>query len=185
MTFLAAHQNWQLRLRSWRGFSTVLTNLFSLLIPRTIESSGRIHPRNLAFLSAFNKVRDEVIGHRAPAIFGEAFFAAVIKPHAEHCMAGHEVRYQDWFEFPAHGKRYMDVTYSPYACQCQFQPVYLHHRDWFFRPSRLSFIRLSIPAIGAIVIAAGSMLDHELPPTLLGEKAPTACSMIFTRMKKW
>jgi len=69
---------------------------------------------NDAYLNAFGKARDEVIGHSGFEIFGKRFFETVIKSNAERCIAGHEVHYSEWFEFPDSGRRYMDVAYSPY-----------------------------------------------------------------------
>ncbi|MDA3897465.1 MAG: GAF domain-containing protein [Desulfobacteraceae bacterium] len=69
---------------------------------------------NGAYLQAFAKTPDEMIGRTVTDVFGEAFFSTVVRPRAERCMAGEDIRYQDWFEFPATGRRYMDVAYSPH-----------------------------------------------------------------------
>ncbi len=68
---------------------------------------------NRAYLRAFDKTHDDIIGHTIAEVFGEEFFAATIKPHADRCLAGEEVHYQDWFEFAAAGRRYMEITYYP------------------------------------------------------------------------
>jgi len=47
-------------------------------------------------------------------LFGEEFFSTVIMPRAQRCLSGEDIRYQDWFEFPAAGRRFMDFAYSPY-----------------------------------------------------------------------
>ena len=72
-------------------------------------------PLNQAYLEAFNKSREDLISHAASEVFGVEYFEKVIKVNAERCLAGKEVNFQAWFEFPAYGKRYMDVTYSPYT----------------------------------------------------------------------
>jgi len=69
---------------------------------------------NDAYVSAFGKVKDEVIGHTAGEVFGKEFFESVIKPCAERCLAGEEVHYDDWFNFPFYGRHYMDISYFPY-----------------------------------------------------------------------
>ena len=69
---------------------------------------------NKAYLEAFKLTPDELIGQTVAAVFGEEFFDNVIKPHADRCLEGEEVNYQDWFEFPAYERRYMDIAYSPY-----------------------------------------------------------------------
>lgn len=69
---------------------------------------------NKAYLDAHNLTSEKLIGHTVSEIFGGKFFEEIIKPHAEKCLSGEKVNYQDWFEFPTYGKKYMDVTYSPY-----------------------------------------------------------------------
>ena len=69
---------------------------------------------NTAYLTAFGKTRDEVIGHKMADILGDEVFETVIRPNAEHCLAGNDVSCEDWFEFPAHGRQCMDVAYLPY-----------------------------------------------------------------------
>jgi len=72
---------------------------------------------NAAYLAAFRKTLDELVGHTAYEVFGEVFFNDVIRPNAERCMAGEEVNHQAWMEFPAYKKRYLDVRYYPYINQ--------------------------------------------------------------------
>ncbi len=69
---------------------------------------------NAAYLQAFGKTSDEVIGRTPAEVFGEEFYNTVIKARAERCLAGEDVRYKARFEFPARGWMYMDVLYSPY-----------------------------------------------------------------------
>jgi len=69
---------------------------------------------NDAYVNAFGKTKDEVIGHSVSDIFGDEFFEKIIKSNAEQCIAGHEVHFNDWFEFPVGGRQCMDVVYTPY-----------------------------------------------------------------------
>jgi PAS domain S-box-containing protein len=69
---------------------------------------------NKAYLAAFGMTKDEIVGHTVSEVFGEEFFEKIIKPRATKCLRGDKIRYEDWFEFPAHGSRYMLITYSPY-----------------------------------------------------------------------
>ncbi len=69
---------------------------------------------NPAYLDAFGKARDEVIGHTMADVFGEEFFSTVIRPKTDRCLAGDRIRYQDWFEFPFSGRTYMDIACEPY-----------------------------------------------------------------------
>lgn len=69
---------------------------------------------NKAYKDAFNLSSDQLIGNTIIDIFGENFFINVIKPYAIKCLAGEEVNYQDWFEFPENRRMYMDINYYPY-----------------------------------------------------------------------
>ena len=69
---------------------------------------------NDAYLASFGMSKDEVIGHTVAEVFGEEFFEAIMKPNAKRCLEGNRVSYENWFEFPVHGLRFMSVSYSPY-----------------------------------------------------------------------
>ncbi len=69
---------------------------------------------NTAYLKAFNKTHDELIGNTTVNVFGEDFFNSFIKPNADRCMAGKKINYQAWFNYPTSGERYMDINYYPY-----------------------------------------------------------------------
>lgn len=69
---------------------------------------------NAAYLKEFNFTSDQLIGCTVAEIFGEELFKKVVKPNADRCLAGEEVKYQDWFEFPVSGKKFMEMIYYPY-----------------------------------------------------------------------
>jgi len=69
---------------------------------------------NEACLKAFGKQRNELLGHTAAEVFGEEFFHTVVKPHAEQCLRGEEVRDQRWVDLPGPGRRHVDAAYFPY-----------------------------------------------------------------------
>jgi len=69
---------------------------------------------NPAYLKAFNKQYDDVVGSSVADVFGEAFFQTVTKPYGMQCMQGKDVHFQQWIDFPAYGLRYMDVRFYPY-----------------------------------------------------------------------
>jgi PAS domain S-box-containing protein len=70
---------------------------------------------NTAYLEAFGRTAGDVIGKSAESLFGTEVFNAIVRPNGELCLAGERVRYQHWVEFPALGRRFMDVAYSPYT----------------------------------------------------------------------
>jgi len=69
---------------------------------------------NKAYLEAFEFAPEQMIGKTASEVFGEEFFDTVIRPYGDLCLDGEELRYQEWFDFPKTGRKYMDITYSPY-----------------------------------------------------------------------
>ncbi|MBU8933723.1 MAG: PAS domain S-box protein, partial [candidate division Zixibacteria bacterium] len=69
---------------------------------------------NEKYAEAFGKTNRELVGRTVPDVFGDTIFETVIRPNAEKCLQGIEVRYQDWFDFPILGKRFMEITYDPY-----------------------------------------------------------------------
>ena len=69
---------------------------------------------NNAYLGAFNLSSDQLIGKTPSDVFGEEFFNTVIRDRGNRCLNGEEIRYGEWFDFKHTGKRYMDITYSPY-----------------------------------------------------------------------
>lgn len=69
---------------------------------------------NPVYLEAFGKSSDELIGHTARELFGDDLFINRIQPNADACLGGKNIRFRDWFEFPKHGRRFMDIIYSAY-----------------------------------------------------------------------
>jgi PAS domain S-box-containing protein len=85
---------------------------------------------NAAYAETFNKASDEFIGSTVSAVFGEEFFDEVIKPSALRCLSGEIVSYQDWFDFPAYGSRYMEINYYPYIdADNQIKGIVVNGRD--------------------------------------------------------
>ncbi len=81
-----------------------------------VDSGFKYIAVNSSFLKAIDKTRDEVVGHSMAEVLGEKYFATVIKPNALRCMAGENVNFQQWFEFPSRGRRFLDINYYPYFC---------------------------------------------------------------------
>ena len=70
---------------------------------------------NPAYLEAWEKSRDEMVGRPAIEVVGEEFFETWMKPHALRCLAGESVNFQAWYQYPAYEPRYMDFNYFPYT----------------------------------------------------------------------
>jgi len=69
---------------------------------------------NEPYCQALRKSANEIIGHSVPELFGRNFFETVMEHHYKRCFAGENVNYQEWFDFPGWGRRYMDICYYPF-----------------------------------------------------------------------
>ena len=58
--------------------------------------------------------REHFIGRNVSEYLGEDVFNQFVKPHFDKCLQGDTVIYQEWFEYPSMGRRFVEVTYSPY-----------------------------------------------------------------------
>jgi two-component system, cell cycle sensor histidine kinase and response regulator CckA len=57
---------------------------------------------------------DDLIGMTVPEYLGNDVFEEKIKSNMVRSLNGEIVNYQEWFEYPTKGKRFVDVTYFPY-----------------------------------------------------------------------
>jgi PAS domain S-box-containing protein len=58
--------------------------------------------------------RENIIGVTVSEYLGKEAFEKYIQPNFEKCLQGETINYQGWFEYPALGKRFADITYYPY-----------------------------------------------------------------------
>jgi len=58
--------------------------------------------------------REHFLGRSVAEYLGEDVFRRVVKPHFDKCLQGDTVIYQEWFEYPTMGRRFVEITYSPY-----------------------------------------------------------------------
>jgi len=96
-------------LRQYEQIVSSSTDMMALL-----DDQFKYLAANKAYMDAFNLTPERMAGQTVSTLFGEKFFQTIIKPHAEKCLSGKMVNYQDWFDFPNFGKKYMDISYSPY-----------------------------------------------------------------------
>ncbi|MCP4608614.1 MAG: PAS domain S-box protein [Planctomycetes bacterium] len=80
-----------------------------------LDTSFTYLAANDSYVKAFNMTIDDLIGKTVSEVFGKEFFETVIKSNADRCMAGEEVSYQAWFDFPAYEPKYMDINYYSYS----------------------------------------------------------------------
>lgn len=69
---------------------------------------------NAAYLNAIGKNENELIGKTVSEVWGEEVFRRVISPNFEIAFKGRDANYEAWFDFPARGRGYYSVSYSPY-----------------------------------------------------------------------
>ncbi len=69
---------------------------------------------NDSYLRHHGLAREAIVGHDVSELLGRTLFDARIKEKLDRCLAGERVHYSDWFDFPVAGRRFMDVTYTPY-----------------------------------------------------------------------
>jgi PAS domain S-box-containing protein len=69
---------------------------------------------NKAYLDAFDMTKDQIVGRTVSQVFGEEVFETSIRSKASHCLEGNAISYDEWFQFPVYGSRFMSVSYSPF-----------------------------------------------------------------------
>ena len=56
----------------------------------------------------------EIEGHGVAELYGRELFESTLKPLLDRCFAGEEVLVEDWIDIPGIGRRFRNVTYTPY-----------------------------------------------------------------------
>ena len=69
---------------------------------------------NDAYQKFFGVERKNSLGLTVSEYLGKEVFEKHIQPNFEKCMQGETICYQEWFEYPTVGKRFVDITYYPY-----------------------------------------------------------------------
>lgn len=70
---------------------------------------------NQAFGCTFKNLQpEEIVGKSVKQIWGEEQFNTIIKKYLDECFKGKVVHCEEWFEFVDFGRRYFEVTYTPY-----------------------------------------------------------------------
>ncbi|BCS89598.1 PAS domain-containing hybrid sensor histidine kinase/response regulator [Pseudodesulfovibrio sediminis] len=69
---------------------------------------------NLEYCRYWSKERDEVLGTHLVDVIGEKPFDSLVQGCMQRCVKGEVVHFEKWLDFPAVGRRFMDVKYTPY-----------------------------------------------------------------------
>jgi len=70
---------------------------------------------NETYARALGLSPQELVGRSAAELFADGTCDAELWPRAERCFAGEVVRREGWLELPALGRRYVQLTFSPYV----------------------------------------------------------------------
>lgn len=70
---------------------------------------------NKTYAEVVGYLPSRLIGKSAEEVFGKAFFRRVIYERAASCMRENKnTNFEDWFNFPIVGRRFMEINYYPY-----------------------------------------------------------------------
>ena len=78
-----------------------------------IDREGRYKFANKAYLHAFGKKSEEIVGRTVEEIWGRARYEASIEDTLQRCLNGEEVRYLDEFPF-GESMKYVEVLFFPF-----------------------------------------------------------------------
>ncbi len=92
----------------WERIASATTDLLSL-----VDRNYIYRAVNDSYLRVHNRSREEIVGHSARELLGPEAFDKSVKDHVDRCLAGEQVRYQSWVNYPTLGRRFMDVSYHP------------------------------------------------------------------------
>lgn len=68
---------------------------------------------NSAYLTAYARTREEIIGSYVGDITESGIFEQILKPNIDRALAGHVRQFEGWRVFPGLGRRYVQYTYYP------------------------------------------------------------------------
>ncbi len=58
--------------------------------------------------------KEKFIGLTVAEYLGDEAFKTYVKPNFDQCLQGETITYQEWFDYPTLGRRFMDIRYCPY-----------------------------------------------------------------------
>ena len=99
----------------------IYQNMVSTMLDRMafVDTNYRYIVANQAYEGFSSVSPEDLIGLRVAENLGEEMFQRTIKPHLDKCLQGEMVNYQEWFDYPSLGRRYVDVSYYPYRDDCK------------------------------------------------------------------
>ena len=79
-----------------------------------IDEHYRYVTVNKAYETYSGIEKNKIIGRTVADYLGAEAFQRHVKPRFDRCLQGETINYQEWFDFPAQGTRFINVTYFPY-----------------------------------------------------------------------
>ena len=79
---------------------------------------------NDAYLAAFNKKREDLLGTNIRTLMGEKHFKEHSEPHLKKAFSGKIIYFDTWITLPAQGRRFLSITYHPVHSQ-DLKPKYI------------------------------------------------------------
>jgi PAS domain S-box-containing protein len=79
-----------------------------------IDSNYRYVLVNEAYERFSGIKRERFLGLTVAEYLGDTVFEKTVRPMFDRCLQGEVITYQQWFDYPALGRRYIDVSYFPY-----------------------------------------------------------------------
>ena len=132
------------RLRLFEQMVSATRDLMSF-----VDSDYTYRMVNQAYVESWGRPRHTVLGRHVAELVGEEKFFKKIKPRFDACLAGEEVRYQDWFTF-ADGEHYLDVVYYPhYDEKHNISGIVISRHDITQLQAAEQFIRATIDSLAA------------------------------------
>lgn len=82
-----------------------------------IDTSYLYQAVNDVYLKIFDRSREDIVGHPVEELVGKEVFETQIRKHLDRCLSGEEVYFEDWFEYPNWGRRYLIMNFYPFFAQ--------------------------------------------------------------------
>ncbi|MGF1459645.1 MAG: PAS domain S-box protein [Leptolyngbyaceae cyanobacterium] len=79
-----------------------------------LDTEYRYQVINQTYQDWYGHGDQPILGQTVAEVLGHATFENRLRPLHERCLAGETIRYERWFEFPHLGKRFRNVTMTPY-----------------------------------------------------------------------